>query len=226
MAYLIDANSETITLGTAAIPTTGSLAMWVYPLFNAATDTTDRMFLVLVSAPNYFYCDKTSGKAMEFGWYTNAEYRAVAAAGTYTLNQNVWNSIICTWNDSSNETYLYLNSNQIASKTDALVTWDTTGITRYLGTRNDGQLFFNGRFAEVLIWPRVITSGERARFDAGLLPVGGVVGNDWWPLIGNAINAWGGTNGTVTNATVVAHPTTIIHQAAVMQHRQRIMRAA
>ncbi len=229
MAYLFDASGEYITVGTAPLPrSAGTIAIlarndWapndgvLHELFDVRDDPFTSLFHVVKAANNKFNA----------GWYTGGvDYRASAAAGSYALAQGAWHKIIVTWDDVTNVTYLYIDSTPEASYEVDLVTWDTSGETKYIGNYSAQNADWRGAVAEVIIWPRVITPGERARIDAGLLPVGGAAGDDWWPLISDGRNAWNGTVATASGATVTPHPTSIIHQPCVMNHHRRMMRAA
>jgi len=227
MAYLFDATGEYITGGTVAIPTTGTLVAWARPDWNHTDDTNHFLFDVRTSdANNAFGFGKAWNNSFFAGWKSvGTDWRIYVASGDYTLSSGTGYFFIVTWDDTANETRLYLDGAQIGTRLDNLITWNTNGETRYIGNYWGAALDWRGAIAECAIWPRVLTAGERARFDAGLLPVGGAVGNDWWPMIGDLTNVWGGTNGTASGATVLAHPTSIIHQPAVIQHHKRMMAA-
>lgn len=210
MSALFDATTEYIALGSAAMPQSlGTFAAWVKPSWAQSDGVTHVLFDVRNGATSVFHLLKHSSNVFRAGWVSSGnDYRIDAAAGSYTLTQNAWNSIVYTWDDTLNDDFLYINGTLEASSTASLETWDTSGRTKYLGNYDAASLDWRGEIAEVAIWPRVLTAAERAIFDGRFVPplVPGGYGDHWWPLVRELGDPWGGSTGSATGATVGSHP--------------------
>jgi hypothetical protein len=83
---------------------------------------------------------------------------------------------------------------------------------------------FHGTIYEVGLWPgTVLTGAEAAAIGSGTPPATGPT--DYWPLVNDAVALFGGHDGTVTGATVVAHSGANLYRAALSQ-RNIIYRGA
>ena len=208
MAATFTNTAHYISAGTTAIPqAAGTFAAWVYPTWAQGDGVTHVLFDVRNTGADIFHLLKHSDNGFRAGWTSSStDYRIVAAAGTYTLNQNAWNSIIYTWDDTENDDYLYINGVLEASSADTLVTFGSTG-AKIIGNYNGATLDWRGRIAELAIWPRVLTTAERAIYDAGFCPllIPGGKGTFYWPLIRGLGDRWGGNTGTASGATVATH---------------------
>ena len=229
MAYLFDATGEYITLGFAQFPqAAGTLAIWARNDFDK-DDNVDHFLFDLrnadVSATSAFIVIKTSGNDFLVGWKENSiNYYATAAAGTFALAQGEWHSIIVTWNDPGAFTFFYIDGVSEATNF-ALTTWNSNGRRKYLGNWVTQSLDWRGAVAEVAIWPRVLTAGERSVLDAGYAPslVPGGYGDNWWPLIRELGDPWGHQVPTVAGATVTPHPRVLYGgRPYVGKHRIRV----
>ncbi|MGV3723012.1 MAG: LamG domain-containing protein [Actinomycetota bacterium] len=204
MARSYTATSHRITAGTRAIPrTAGTLAVWWYPTF-AQTDGLGHVVFDVRDSGNIFHLLKNGSNQLSAGWIVAAtEYKVNVASANYTLNQNAWNSIVLTWDDAANETRLYLNGTLIGT-TSTLVTWTTTG-TRYIGNSSGLANDARGRLAELVICDRIWSSGERAAFDAGVLPYRIGATDSYYSLGGGDTDepdlSGNGNTGTVTGPT-------------------------
>ena len=210
MAATFTNTAHYISAGTGAMPQSlGTFAAWVYPTWAQGDNTRHVLFDVRsADANSLFILIKHSDNGFRAGWQVSStDYRIDAAAGSYTLNQNAWNSIVYTWDDTLDDDYLYINGVLEASSTSTLATFDTTGRPKYLGNYAGGALDWRGRIAELAIWPRVLTTAERAIYDAGFCPllIPGGKGSFYWPLIRGLGDRWGGNTGTASGATVATH---------------------
>lgn len=205
------AGADRVAFGNTALPVIGSVACWIYPL-NLQSDALSYVyFAVQTDASNLFKLEKISDARFVAGWYSNADYRVFVPAGTYTFTQNAWNLVVCTWDDTANQSILYINNTLAGSPAAALVTHSTTGAKTIGNATAPDVNNSNCRVAEVAIWNRVLTSTERGNLNsfspANVAAPSGLV--DYLPLIGDTSpepNLAGGTVGTVTGTTQAAHP--------------------
>lgn len=214
MAYTFAATSDRIAVGTRALPVpAGTFAAWWYPTWAQGDGITHLLFDVRnAGVTNVFNVFKSLTNSLNAQWITSGTaYTANAAAGTYTLNQNAWNVIVVTWDDTANELRLYLNGTQIASNTTNLVT-HTTADTRLIGNipafTNDAR----GDVANVSFWSVVLDSTARANLAAGYHPMRVNQADlvNCWDLYNSTADLGpNGDTGTATGAAVTTnHPTT------------------
>jgi hypothetical protein len=174
------------------------------------TDGVDHViFDVRNNGSNVFQIYKSSASILYGGWITAGSDRRVSVvSGSYTLNQNAWNSLVLTWDTGSGNAFLYLNNVQIG--TMSAVTTFTSTATRYIGNFSGLSLDARGAAAEVTICDRVWSANERTAYHAGILPhaLGAVDG--YWPLWGGDSSeqdlSSNGNTGTVTGAVRFNHP--------------------
>jgi hypothetical protein len=119
-------NADSITIGTGAIPTTGSLSWWVKPAF-AQNDGTSHALGLHINNGNLFSTLKYTDNTIYMGWYNGSEGRVAVANANYTLTQNAWNKFDLTWDSAAPATKLYLNGSQIGSTNTTNATWNTAG---------------------------------------------------------------------------------------------------
>jgi hypothetical protein len=129
-------DSDTITIGSGAIPTTGSFSFAVKPSW-ASTDSvahaiglhaSDAGGTALIQGLKY------SDNKLYCGWINGgSDGRVIVNSGAYTLNQNAWNIIDLTWDSAAPATKLYLNGTQIGSTNTTNGTWNTAGRTAEIG---------------------------------------------------------------------------------------------
>ena len=211
MARLFGATGDFVTAGVDALPTTGQLALWWYPTFAQADDALHYIFTVgAVPATSSFLCSKTAANALTAGWRTSAVNHIVSVAtGSYTLNQNAWNSFLATWDDTANETRLYLNGTEIGTQVATLVT-HTTVAAWTIGNINTATADARGRLAEVAVYSRIFTSAQRQAFFDGFAPnhpLCGPNGVHYWPMHGgNLSDLWGSQ--ALADAGAPTNPTT------------------
>lgn len=216
MARSFGATTDRITQGSVAIPTTGSLSLWVFPNW-AQADSVDHVFfdVRIVPATSLFTIQKYLDNTIYAGWYTSsAEYRVSVASASYTLNQSRWNHFCLTWDDVANVTKLYLNGSQIGSSTATLVTWSTATRVRYIGNYNPGESDKNldGRIAEVAIWSHAHAADDITALSKGYSAdqVCRASLVDYLPLVGRGNpepNRRSGDPGTISSGTAAAdHP--------------------
>lgn len=181
-ALICNETSERYQLLNYTIPTTGTLSFWVYPTW-AQTDSTDHLFMdSRVDSSNAIQVRKDTGNALRAGWITaGTDHRAAVASGSYTLNQNTWNNITVTWDDTANETHLWLNGTLVASQTATLVTHAESAA--FFCTTSAGGTNCNCALSEIAVWTRVLTSGEIAAKFSPLFFLNGL--QPYFPAIRN-----------------------------------------
>src|SRR5688572_5375631 len=112
MAFTFNDGGDYITIGTVALPTTGSISFWIKPTW-AQTDGVEHEFFEVYNGSegaNHFVIMKYSDNSLYMGWFTSSvSYRVAVTSANYTLNQNAWNHFVLTWNDTTNETKAFLN---------------------------------------------------------------------------------------------------------------------
>jgi hypothetical protein len=210
MSRLFNALTDNITFGTVALPTTGTLALWLYPLF-PQSDPNGHTYVYVYQDDNNIFEVKWYAGELGVGWTSVAtNYRVIA--GSPTMSQDAWNLVLFTWDDTANLSVLYLNNAEIGSN-GSLATFSTAGVSRALGSSvfQDNP---TARLAEFALWTRVVTSTERGDLNTfhraiDAAPSGLV---DYLPISPTSPgdspepNLAGGTGGTVTGTTWAAHP--------------------
>ncbi len=217
MAAEFNATTDRLTLASGLqLPRAlGTLSMWFKPTWNH-TDGTNHTFLHFrgISA-THFTVQKYSDNKLYAGWHINGtSYRVVVASGDYSLSSGVWYHLLLTWNDSTNNSFLYLDNVQEGTY-GSLVTANTMvwplAIGNYpvvVGADND----MRGLMAEVAIWSVVLDAAERAALAAAFSPsrIRPASRVAHWPLGGlrgdNAQEHWGGFNLANTGVTWSDHP--------------------
>lgn len=138
-------NSDSITIGSGAIPTTGSLCWWVNPSFAQNDGQSHALGLFLLNGGQLFQTLKFSDNSLNFGWYNNGtDGRVIVANAGYTLNQSAWNKFDMTWDSAAPATKLYLNNTQIGSTNTTNGTWNSAGITAEYGHDGNTGRSLNG----------------------------------------------------------------------------------
>ncbi len=207
MSQLFDEITDHITAGTTALPrSAGTLALWWYPT-TAKVDFANHFLVYSESGgDSFFSIFKVVNGDLWAGWVTGfIDHRAKVAAAGYTLNQNAWNAILLTWDDTTNETALYVNG-VLAATNSTLVTFATA--TKYIGNEPTLSSDARGRVADVGVWPRVLTPQQIADHAAGKsYDQLGPAGTFHWPLRdGDLTDHWGGDDGTAAGTTAADPP--------------------
>lgn len=149
---------DIITVGTSAIPTTGSLSLWVYSSNTLASGA--HIFAdVRDAGNNNMWTLEIYNGDWAAGWYTGgAEHRIIC--GSDLPSTATWTNLILTWDDTANETKLYKGGSQICSTSSTLTTWTTSSETVHLGNDrfgdNSGHDF---KLAHVALYSAVISGG-------------------------------------------------------------------
>jgi hypothetical protein len=163
MAANFDAVGDYIRTPTFDMPATGSFSTWVYPNFAFNDSIRHEIFSCVKDSSNTFEIMKHLDNNFYAGWFTaGVEYRVITSASA--LTQNSWNHLAFTWDDTANQSTLYVNDVQQGSTTASLVTF--TGATAcdvgHVATAEAGDHGWrDGRIAELGIWPVVLTSSDR-----------------------------------------------------------------
>lgn len=209
MAYTFNSASDRIAMNIAAnFPATGSLCMWLKPTWNHNDSVNHVFFQAYTDANNFFTLQKYSDNNFYCGWKSSGtDYRATAAAAGIVSGN--WHSIICTWDDTANQTYFYIDGTTRASNTSTLVT-NTISANPVWGNADagSGNVDLAGDLAEIALWNRVLTSGERAAIDGGASPDAGGTSGDWLAYRSCRENAiWADSGITLaTHPTITASP--------------------
>ena len=209
MAYTFNATTDRITSNIGAnFPTTGTFCMRLKPTWSHTDAANHVFFQAYTDANNFFACQKFSDNQFYCGWKSaGTDYRATAAAAGITSGN--WHSIICTWDDTANETRFYIDGTQRASNLSTLVT-NTISSSPVWGNANasSGDVDLAGDVAEIALWSRVLTSGERAAIDGGASPDAGGTSGDWLCYRSCRETAIWSDSGitTATHPTITASP--------------------
>jgi Concanavalin A-like lectin/glucanases superfamily len=218
MSYTGDATGEYITLGDHTIPTaTGSLVHWFFPTWGSLTDGVDHAWIshrkTNASPINLFILQKFTDNNLYCGWYTaDVEHRVITAASGSGLNLGAWNSIVLTWDDTANQSALYINGTQAGSTTSTLVTHDTGASpespSRLLNQSVTDATSATGALAHVAYFDTVLLAGEIAAFNSGYSPLlfSRHVPVFYFPLVRDLIEVRQGISVTNTNCTVGSEP--------------------
>lgn len=143
------------------IPTTGTLSLWMKPTWVQADNAWHFFFGHRTDDNNIFSAEKFSDNNLYWGWKTGGvDHRVAVLNANYTINQNQWNHFALTWDDSANETKLYLNGTEIGTQVATLTTFSATNPT--IGSRGDDPSNMEGSIAEVAVWSRVLAADELA----------------------------------------------------------------
>ena len=163
------ANSTTdyMAQGTAAFPTTGSLALWVKPTWAQTDGASHNFFCVRDSGATYqFVVFKNGGdNKLYCGWQdiSGANDTRVNPASTSLLTQNAWNHIVLTWT-AGGTTTLYINGTSAGTHGSTFTT-NTAGVQQTIGTLANGSIPLAGfsagaAIAEVAVWSVVLAGSE------------------------------------------------------------------
>lgn len=172
MAALFDVNTDRLSLGALDVPAIGTAAIWAYPNFAYNDGVRHEVYNASKDASNFgIQLFKHTDSNWYAGWYTaGVEYRVITSASA--LVQSAWNLLTLTWDDTANETKLYVGNVQQGSTVTSLATY--TGNTDFQIGNLQGQNigWANGRLSDFAIWNVVLTSDQRAallKFDPLLI---------------------------------------------------------
>lgn len=173
----IEYNSTTdryILYGNKNLPSSGTIAMWYYPNWAVTDSAVHSFFEWQASSSDWLILLKFSDNVWYFGHNNGGStVRIVQSGSDSNHTQSDWNSIIYTWNDTANQQFFYINGTQIGTQTGsftvstAVTASFACGIGNYVSVQSYN---FDGRIAEFAMWDRVLSSDERAYYDAGNSP--------------------------------------------------------
>ncbi|MHC4542936.1 MAG: LamG domain-containing protein [Planctomycetota bacterium] len=137
-----------------------------------------------------------------------------------TLGTNTWTHIVMTHDGTFTD---YTTMHIYKDGTEVSYTSGANGVTEvsYTATNwsiggrdySDDRCLY-GRLAEMAIWDRVLTTGEKDALAVGYSPlffVNGMRGH--WPLIRHQMDVFNGDAGTLDGTTVIEHVPTILYPA-------------
>jgi hypothetical protein len=199
MSAIFDAIADRITQGTAAIPTTGTLLLWLKPNW-AETDGNDHVFFhVTDGASNFFVMQKFSDNNLYCGWKGASDTRVVVTSASYDITTTTWQNIILRWTAGAGSE-LFLEGTSIGTA-GAPSTFTTTS-NRTIGNYVSVNVGLNGNLAHYAVWGRALTNPQIAALQTKTPdhPDVGPIGTDWITLFnGSTANVWGGTIATLTS---------------------------
>jgi len=166
MARSFGAASDQVAYNHALPTTTGTVALWFRPNW-AQTDNADHVMFDGRVTGDYFRIQKWTDNKLYVGWFNGL---LAIASGSYTINQNAWNSIIIVWSDLSNVLTCYLNGTQIGQLTSAFTT--STLTSERIGNYDSdyqSQVDFDGRIAEFVVWGVELNANDIASYHKGCL---------------------------------------------------------
>src|SRR4051812_23123394 len=124
MSYDLAATSDDITVGTVALPATGTLQMWVNGNVGHSGNLAV-LFYATDGGAKTFEVTKLGGDSLIVGWNGVSDDRTASAAlGTV---EATWKHYLVTWDDAANATKVYVNGSQSGiGNTSTLTTFTTT----------------------------------------------------------------------------------------------------
>ena len=160
-ALNFDNNDDyTVINGTSFIQSKGSIAFSFCPSWNSGDSTNHLIFGAGDAGGNYIRCQHWSSNDWYIGWTTGwSSYRVVIPVANMSIVAGTWYNFLLTWDDVTNETYVYLDGQLKGSKTDALVTSALVG-SFYLATWEGTNVFYGGSINNFRIWNRALTPQE------------------------------------------------------------------
>ena len=194
----------------------GTIELWFKPDWSSNDNTNHILWDCYFTSNQFFRCQHFSDNQWYIGWQNATDYRVtfsqsfmpVVAGGTYHL--------VFTWNDTTNESKVYMNGVLVQTKTDALVTLALTSADLYIG-RDFGAStpgYYDGVVDEVALYPTVLTGLQIAEhYEAGAVTTGyffEVIGDNpvgYWRLGESsgttAIDVVGSNDGTYAGGFVL-----------------------
>lgn len=167
----------TVSGNPPTLPSTGTLFFWFYPTFSKTDGVEHSLFDARKeSSNNYFTVNKFSNNELHNGWYTSgSDQRIKLSSGSYTLNQNAWNSYAIAWTSAGGTDSVVVAVNgSINTQSGSLSVWDTStanyGVV--VGNVNTGGANHpaEARFAEVAIWNAKLGVDRLAELALGISP--------------------------------------------------------
>ena len=225
MAAIYDTIADRITQGTAALPTTGTVAFWFKPNW-IHTDATDHVFMhVRTSGTQYFVIQKFSDNTVYAGWVNTANYRVNTSV---SISNGSWQHMALTWTNGG-ATTLYKDGAAVGTPTAGLVAF-TTSTTRNIGNYDASvaDVGLNGQIAHYSVWSRALTEPQITALQTKVPahPDVGSIGTDWITFVSaSTTNLWGGTAASLTGITgSTDEPTLIPVPANLLRNRSRALR--
>lgn len=183
----------------------GSLMIWAKPNTDLS-GTTAALFDTRDVTPTRLFGITLSGGSTYAGWVpvvgTN-DYRVVSAAGFPA--SGVWTCFVVTWDDTANETKLYIGGTQRGSTVTSLTTYDTASDDEYIGDDATAGDPANSHLAYLTIWNRVLSGTEITNLLTQTPAVAAASGRvHEWDMLVDADDSVGSNNGTVSGASLVS----------------------
>lgn len=213
MAYLFgNVNGDDISVGNVILNSSSwTIALWVR---FTEVDTTGRSLFGTYSdgVRDIWFETKSGGtNRIEIGFQlSDGSYSgSYFAQWTSGFTAGSWHLLIYEWDGTTMSIYADTDTTAKASATPSLGPLNTGGTNTQIGANpSSSTRSADGDIAEVGIWSRTLSSGERLALGQAYAPSHFLRGlTNYWPLIRGATNRINASfNGTVTGATVSSHP--------------------
>ncbi len=172
----------------------GTIAVWFLPEW-AYNDGLQRYIIGSQGSGIEWTIQKFSDSKYYGGWLSpgTIEHRVSTLATAQIRKQ--WNHLLLTWDDTANETKLYLNGSQIGTTSSTLITYDTISDFFRLGQGLSGTVGIGPAYmAEAAVWNRVLTGGEITSLAGGASPTTVANKVHYWPLAADINDAVGSSH--------------------------------
>jgi hypothetical protein len=151
-------NTETLTYPAATVDNAraeGSVSFWVKP-GRDYTGINEGNIVAYFSLSGESFAFYDSSAAATF-WIGNGIYKNFGMG----LRTGVWNHVVLTWKDSSNERSIIVNGQVYMDVTTAFTTW-TAGSDLYLGCHSGTAQYWSSfaTFRNFVMWTRKLTNAE------------------------------------------------------------------
>lgn len=199
------AQTDYITLSSAAFATTGTMSFWWKAPFS--TGGSPIAFYVFVNGNRHFVVQSYSSAFM-FAGYISSGGADGRVFYTGTPTDNTWIHTLLTWSPTASK--LYLSGVQAGSTNTTDGTFDTTGVAKLIGDSVSVQPC-DQYIAEMGYWNAILSGADIADLATGRYP-NCITTNlvSYWALSADATDTFGSDNGTATGAAVNGdHPTMI-----------------
>jgi len=139
---IVSSNSDYIDLNAEGqIGSSGSFSFWFKPDWSSNDSATHALFGAATDGSNFFRGEHYNDNTWYIGFYVSStDYRVIIDATDMPVSSGTWYLLTVTWDDTANNTYVYLDDTSEGSKTDALSTVTPSGsfyVGRYSSTYGD-----------------------------------------------------------------------------------------
>jgi len=178
MARKTNSTSGFLKAANVTIPqAAGTTAVTFFASFNPVDGGNHLVWDIRDSGTTYaFNCGFEPDLKLRVGWYiAGSDHRVVIT--TFTVVPG-YNTLVLTYDNTANESKVYLNGSLIGSQTSTLTTVDTSAENFYIGNYRGENLSAVGGYSRFVIASEVWDAGEIAAYHASGA-VGGSVVHHW-----------------------------------------------